>query len=59
MVGDALEGARLELGRPQQGVTWSSEREARSEPEEWSQDGSEWQILKAQLKISKLAINFI
>lgn len=58
-VGDALEGARLGAGRPQAGVTWSSEREFRSEPEQWPWDGSEQQILKAQLKISKLAIHFI
>ena len=37
-----------------------SEREYRSEPDQWPWDGPEWQILESQLKNpSELAANFI
>lgn len=48
-VGEAWEGA----------VTWSSEGVCRSELEQWSWDGSEWQILEAQWKISELGMHCI
>lgn len=49
-VGDALEGAKLEARDLEEAVIWSSERECRSEPGQWPRDGSEWQILEAQLR---------
>lgn len=52
-------GLNQRQGDSKEAAAWSSEKESRSEEEQWPQDGSEWQILEAQQKISGPAINFI
>lgn len=53
-------GLNWRQGGPEEAVGWPSERECKSEPEQWPWDRPEGHIPEAQpKKLSELAVSFI